>query len=215
MRKTQGTQKVTIYYKATKGSELKRATEGSAGYDIFVPSLEHSIPETVYTGIFIQIPKGFYGQIKNRSSKGNLFFEGVIDSDYTGEIILKRNLHGVKDRYQLTTNAIAQILILPIGDVRIFNITDDTDNTVDYLQEIINSERGIGGFGSTDGYLNDSVESKEYLSTDEVQLDLDIQSLKETAKMAEKITDANNSVKVLSETTGNKHTTMIIITEDL
>ena len=43
------------------------------------------------TGIFISLPENFYGSIRDKSSlaaKGLLTLGGIIDNDYTGEIII-------------------------------------------------------------------------------------------------------------------------------
>lgn len=71
----------------------------SAGYDLHNIQgvwLDPAITETVATGLGIQIPKGYYGQIAPRSSlaqKEIQIVADIIDSDYVGEI--KILLHDV------------------------------------------------------------------------------------------------------------------------
>ena len=71
-----------------------RASKGSAGLDLYsnidVDININSIKK-VNTGICISLPENTYGSIRDKSSiaaKGVLTLGGVIDSDYTGEIIV-------------------------------------------------------------------------------------------------------------------------------
>lgn len=104
-----------------------------------------------FTGISIEIPKGHLGLIFPRSSvsKMNLAMAncvGVIDSGYRGEIILKfKNLENPEKPHLYTdgkiyepSDRIGQLIILPYPKVE-FELVDELDNT----------ERGSGGFGST------------------------------------------------------------------
>ena len=71
-----------------------RASKGSAGLDLYsnidVDININSIKK-VNTGICVSLPENAYGSIRDKSSlaaKGILTLGGVIDSDYTGEIIV-------------------------------------------------------------------------------------------------------------------------------
>ena len=71
-----------------------RASKGSAGLDLYsnfhVDTDINSIKK-VNTGICISLPENTYGSIRDKSSlatKGKLTLGGVIDNDYTGEIIV-------------------------------------------------------------------------------------------------------------------------------
>ena len=73
---------------------LTRASKGSAGLDLYsnidVDININSIKK-VNTGIRVSLPENTYGSIRDKSSlaaKGVLTLGGVIDSDYTGEIIV-------------------------------------------------------------------------------------------------------------------------------
>ena len=71
-----------------------RPSKGSAGLDLYshldVDININSIKK-VNTGIRVSLPENTYGSIRDKSSlaaKGVLTLGGVIDSDYTGEIIV-------------------------------------------------------------------------------------------------------------------------------
>lgn len=130
-------------YKSEK-YELKKATPQSAGYDLRSLekiSLNPGI-NRVKTGISMQIPEGYYGQIFSRSgmaSKGILAEGGVIDSDYRGEVgVIINNVSGNTVEIDEGTR-IAQLVIIKIWDFELEKTTEDFTETV----------RGTGGFGST------------------------------------------------------------------
>lgn len=126
-----------------------RGTLESAGYDLYslnaevIPPRQHIV---VQTGIAIKMPKipGFQtvGLIKSRSGfsakKGVEHGAGVIDSDYTGPVGVVLHNHSDKEISFQKHTRIAQILILPV-------ITPD----VVEVDEIKETDRGSGGFGST------------------------------------------------------------------
>jgi dUTP pyrophosphatase len=95
------------------------------------------------TGWAVEIPKGYEGQIRIRSSASqqNLIIPnspGTIDSDYRGEvIILLRNMS--LDRIVIPAGRrIAQLIIAPVALAHV-QVVDDLSTT----------ERADGGFGST------------------------------------------------------------------
>ena len=71
-----------------------RASKVSAGLDLYSSidiDIEAGSIKKVHTGICISLPKNSYGSIRDKSSlasKGLLTLGGVIDKDYTGEIIV-------------------------------------------------------------------------------------------------------------------------------
>ena len=71
-----------------------RASKESAGLDLYSSidiDIEVGSTKKINTGICISVPKNSYGSIRDKSSlasKGSLTLGGVIDSDYTGEIIV-------------------------------------------------------------------------------------------------------------------------------
>lgn len=127
----------------------KRATSGSAGYDIFSPC-DFSVPvgetRVVPTGLRCRIENGWFLDINPRSGSGFKFglklanTRGIIDSDYyhsdnEGHIMLKfiNDSCIKKDFEAVVGQGIAQ------GIFTIYGITEDDDT---------NAVRN-GGFGST------------------------------------------------------------------
>jgi dUTP pyrophosphatase len=93
------------------------------------------------TGVHVQIPFGYVGFVKSKSGlnvKFGLTGEGVIDSGYTGSIVVKLYNHTAKKYEFKKGDKIAQLVLLPI-------ISPDLE-LVDSFEE---TERGNGGFGSS------------------------------------------------------------------
>lgn len=122
----------------------ERAHEADAGYDLRSPikaRLYAGEAVVIDTGVHIQIPRGFVGMLKSKSGlnvKHDIVGEGVIDSGYTGSIRIKLYNHGAESYMIEVGDKISQLVILPI-------ITPELE-LVDELEE---TERGDGGFGST------------------------------------------------------------------
>lgn len=120
---------------------------GDAGYDLFAIAdyrIDPGQRALIDTGLHLEIPPGFVGLVKDRSSVASVGIHtlaGVIDSSYRGELkILVVNLGG--SAYRIGTGQkIAQLLLAPVHTEAI--------EFVDSLQELASSERGAGGFGST------------------------------------------------------------------
>ena len=72
----------------------KRASKRSAGLGLYSSidvNIEVGSIKKINTGICISLPENSYGSIRDKSSlalKGLLTLGGVIDNDYTGEIIV-------------------------------------------------------------------------------------------------------------------------------
>jgi len=125
------------------------ATEGSAGMDlranIDIPVVLQPLERALIpTGLYVQLPKGYEGQIRPRSGlsikKGITLINcvGTLDSDYTGEIKLgiinlSQEPYTVEDGERL-----AQLVVAQYTQIEWLN--------VEILDE---TERGEGGFGST------------------------------------------------------------------
>lgn len=126
-------------------------TAGAAGMDLraavpedrpllLVPGKRALVP----TGLILEIPDGFEGQVRPRSGLALkhgitcLNTPGTIDSDYRGEIkTLLINLGG--QPFEIVRGMrIAQLVIAPVAHVTLEEV-DDLDATT----------RGAGGFGST------------------------------------------------------------------
>ena len=124
-----------------------QARMGDAAFDLF-SAVEYAIePGESYgvkTGIALEIPVGYEGQVRPRSglalSNGITVTNapGTIDSGYRGEVrVILHNLG--KKAFQVRPGMrIAQIAIRPVPDVRFVEV-----------EELAESERGGGGFGST------------------------------------------------------------------
>ena len=125
------------------------ATDGAAGADLCAAVdsemvLEPGERAAVPTGLVVEIPGGFEGQVRPRSGlaiKAGLTIvnpPGTIDSDYRGELkVLMVNL-GREQVAISRGDRIAQLLIAPVTRAS-FVVTDNLSD----------SDRGEGGFGST------------------------------------------------------------------
>lgn len=122
----------------------QRAHSADAGLDLF--SREDAIihPNSggkFDTGVHVAIPEGYVGFLKSKSGlnvKHSIQSEGVIDSGYTGSIMVKLFNHGSKAVEIKKGQKISQLVLLPI-------ITPELE-LVDHLED---TERGDGGFGSS------------------------------------------------------------------
>lgn len=126
------------------------ATAGSAGMDLTAaieepftlqPGDRYAMP----TGIVIEVPPGYEGQVRPRSGlafKAGISLTncvGTIDSDYRGEVKVLLINHG-KAAYTFEPGErIAQLLVTPVPQIEVLEV-DELSST---------EERGSGGFGST------------------------------------------------------------------
>ena len=136
------------------------AKHGDAGMDLTAISKEYDEHGNVCygTGLAFEILNGFVGLLFPRSSntKKDLILGnsvGVIDSGYRGEVVLKfkaldtkyledGRLTYTKKDFMASYNVgdrIGQIVIMPVPQIE-FNVVDELSTT----------DRGVGGFGSTD-----------------------------------------------------------------
>ncbi len=131
----------------------KRAHPTDAGADLFALTSRTDIDENIIiqpgeskmidTGVAMQIPEGMVGLVFSRSGQGKIKVSlansvGVIDSDYRGTIRVILVNDGDKP-YCATTNAIAQLVIVPMFSAKFTNFDDEWFDT----------KRGTNGFGST------------------------------------------------------------------
>jgi dUTP pyrophosphatase len=122
-----------------------RGSSHAAGLDlhsIAEVTLEPGQRSLVATGLAASIPVGYYGRVAPRSGlatkQGLDVMAGVIDADYRGEILCLLYNAG-EDRIVLSAQTkICQLIIEKI-------ITP----TAVWSDEISETERGDGGFGST------------------------------------------------------------------
>jgi dUTP pyrophosphatase len=135
------------------------AKAGDAGMDLVATSIISDTPEqiTYGMGIALEIPEGFVGLIFPRSSVRKTGLDlsnavGVVDSGYRGELQATFNKVFGGDRFydetkltEITSHdfykvgdRIAQIMIIPYPPIEFKEV-----------DELSDSERGEGGFGST------------------------------------------------------------------
>lgn len=124
-----------------------RGSKYAAGYDLYASEcycLWSGDCVKISTGIAMSIPNGYFGAIYARSglaTKEGLRpanAVGVVDCDFTGEIIVPLFNDSSERRVVEKGERIAQIVFQPYLDVELFEV-DELDKT----------ERGNGGFGST------------------------------------------------------------------
>ena len=127
----------------------KYKTDGSSGLDLmaFIDYPIKISPNTsalVPTGISVAISNDLEIQIRPRSglaaksSVTVLNTPGTIDSDYRGEIKIILFNHGKEDFIIKNKDRVAQMILVPIIKIE-FEEVDELPNTI----------RGSGGFGST------------------------------------------------------------------
>lgn len=121
-----------------------RAHETDAGLDILAP-IGALIPAwgsaVIDTGVHIELPKNTVGFLKSKSGlnvKHGITSEGVIDVGYTGSIAVKLYNNTEDDYLVRRGDKISQLVILPILTPQL-----------ELVDELENTERGDGGFGST------------------------------------------------------------------
>lgn len=132
----------------------KYAHSTDAGLDLTAVSKENKNGVYIYgTGLAIEIPEGYVGLIFPRSSnyKQDLWLTncvGVIDSGYRGEIkfmfkdVLTNKIltPGEYDEHKTweVGDRVGQLIIMPYPSINLVEVND-----------LSNSDRGEGGFGST------------------------------------------------------------------
>lgn len=136
------------------------ATPGSAGLDL-TAAIESAIElkagerMRMPTGIQIEIPPGFQGQVVPRSGLADRAgisltnCVGTIDCDYRGEVQVLMINHGCQSYTFEPGERVAQLVLVPIPRVEVV-----------VVEELSPTEmRGVGGFGST-GKASLSAETK-------------------------------------------------------
>ena len=125
------------------------ATDGSAAMDLVaeIGRQQHIIQgsnQLIPTGISIEVPNGYCAKIYARSGiadKRGLAPSngvGIIDSDYRGQVFVSLANHSEVTQYVEPGERIAQIMIEKVEPFAWVQV-DELDET----------NRGIGGFGST------------------------------------------------------------------
>ena len=128
----------------------RRATAGSAGYDLFAcleEALVSPAGETrmVPTGIAIDVGSPELAAfifarsgiaVKHGVAPANCV--GVVDSDYRGEVMVGLHNHSSKDYTIQPEERVAQLVLMPVALPQ-----------VQECEELSDTGRGAGGFGST------------------------------------------------------------------
>lgn len=123
------------------------ATPGAAGMDVVAAESLELMPgqrHAVATGFRIAIPEGYEIQVRPRS--GLAFKHGItvpntpgtIDSDYRGELKILLINHGAEPFAIRRGDRVAQLVPAVV-----------TLATFDEVEDLCETERGHGGFGST------------------------------------------------------------------
>ena len=122
---------------------------GAAGADLYA-CLEETVviqPGEVFwvpTGIALEVPKGCAGLIYARSSLGTkrglapANKVGVVDSDYRGEVKVVLFNHSKEPQTLEPHERVAQLIITPV-----------LTPAYEEVEELSDTSRGVGGFGST------------------------------------------------------------------
>lgn len=138
-----------LKFKSLSGSLPTYATDGASGMDLraFIDEpviLQPMERRLIPTGLFVQIPEGYEGQVRARSGLaikhgiGLVNSIGTIDSDYRGELKIPVINFGNESFTINNGDRIAQLVIASYE--RVVPITvSDLDET----------DRGEGGFGHT------------------------------------------------------------------
>jgi len=117
-----------------------------AGFDVYSLKSHHIAPHSVRsinTGIAVKPSTGFYITVEGRSSmfRKNIFpIRGIIDANYTGELIVALSNHSDVGYWIEPGDRIAQILVHKVHNVE-FEVVDEF--------KIEEGTRGSNGFGST------------------------------------------------------------------
>jgi len=127
----------------------EHASPGSAGLDLRAAVAEDLVLDPgqrtlVPTGLVLEVPRGWEGQVRPRSGLAIrhgislLNSPGTIDSDYRGEVmVVLANLGGEPFTIR-RGDRIAQLVVSPV-----------TRAVVREVSDLSATDRGSGGFGST------------------------------------------------------------------
>lgn len=142
--------KIRIVRLSGRGESLplpSYGTLGSAGLDLRADEdvmLEPGQRALVPTGIAVEIPEGYEGQVRPRSGLalrhglGVVNAPGTIDADYRGEIGVILVNHGQETVHLSRGERIAQLVIARYERVELVEV-----------DALSSTDRGAGGFGHT------------------------------------------------------------------
>jgi len=123
----------------SKGSSLAAGYDLSAAQDVVIPPFGKAI---VPTDLSIRCPEGTYGRIAPRSGlawkKHIDVGAGVIDADYRGPVGVVLFNHAAEEFRIARGDRIAQLIL-----------EQYLDAVVEEVADLDETDRGVGGFGST------------------------------------------------------------------
>ena len=121
-----------------------RAHTADAGLDLYARERQFVCAKesaTFDTGVHIQLPPGTAGLLVSKSGlnvKHDITSTGLIDEGYTGSIKVKLYNHGGFDYRVEAGDKIGQLVIIPV-----------CKHELEVVERLEDTERGVGGFGST------------------------------------------------------------------
>lgn len=122
---------------------------GAAGLDLHADfggaGVRHLEPDewhAINTGIAVEIPPGFEGQVRGRSGLAFRqrveFFVGTIDADFRGEVMVALKPDGLAPLTLAHGDRIAQLVIAPVARCEVIE-----------AEQLSETARGAAGFGHT------------------------------------------------------------------
>lgn len=123
-----------------------QGTAGAAGFDLYAAEeFDVTIFEEqtvrIQTGLAFEIPEGYVGVVYSRSStalKGLIITPLLVDADYRGPV------------YVTVKNASGRPYVLRNGDrIAQIRIEELVSTEFEWADELSETERGAGGYGST------------------------------------------------------------------
>lgn len=127
-----------------------RATDGDAGLDLYASEsmvVTRGVVTKAHTGIAVEIPHGYVGLIHPRSGLAAnhgitvVNAPGTIDAGYRGEVVVLLT--------QLKTTSYLPVSIIAGERIAQLVIQQVELPEVEEVEELSDSVRGAGGFGST------------------------------------------------------------------
>jgi dUTP diphosphatase len=130
----------------------KYMSEHAAGMDVYAAVKEDVVlgsgeTKLIPTGMSMEVPNGYEVQVRPRSglalkhSISLMNSPGTIDADYRGELGIILSNFGKEDFIVKRGERVAQIIVAPVVQVKVVQV-----------EEVSETERGAGGFGSTGGH---------------------------------------------------------------
>lgn len=123
-----------------------QGTDGAAGFDLYATKgtmLVRGYPQKVPTGLAFEIPPGYVGVVYSRSStamKGIVITPLLVDANYRGEVFVLANY--------LCTDSVSYKV--KAGDrIAQMRIEKLVDTGYEWADELSETARGAGGYGST------------------------------------------------------------------